>query len=493
MDNNDQQTINGYKHTILKLKKPKTEEDKLAKYNAHFNLLKIYKERKVYQEGKENGLEALKITKKLKDKFTRFKNTAKTNEILGDLSSQIQDYSTSKKYYNNALKNYQLARSEVAKFSSPESKKEDYWLQFDFFNVFFKLNEIIKKVEGKKNALRLLEKKWLELFKKDKKLESIQGMARVSHELASYYLAQDDDELFWEYLAQAYILNKLILQLNKIDNEYWSKMVDEIENLFEKEGLKILEIKEEKNEVGVEILEAISQLDLSNKDLFHINNILTARENNLRKKDPEKYLETCKKADSDVSSALRIFINSEKIIALLEKGEFNEAIDLNHKTIKDLSRIKINKFKIFFNGLLYLNLARIHYKKNDKSAERFARKALTFFQKDITADNHACITLLELGYFLIQQKRYSVSKKCFEEVIGLKGGGNLEIWARTFEGLSQSEFNLLNFEKSFINASKAALIYNMIPEKKIRYELNLSNSMNIFIEYLKSIGFLIQI
>ncbi|NHI94088.1 MAG: hypothetical protein EAX96_16480 [Candidatus Lokiarchaeota archaeon] len=492
MDSKDQELISEHKATISRLKKSKTEEEKIKLFTAYLELLEIFKNRQLYLEGKENGIAAMKIAKKLKDKFTKYKNLAKINEKLGDISFNTQDFGDSKKYFLESLKNFQLARIEVSKIKSPEAKKEDYFLQFDYFTTFLKNFEVLKKDEGEKNAFKYLEKKWNELFKKEKNLSATQGLAHLSTKIALYYFSIDEDDIFWENLAYAYLLNKLILRLYDNNTNYWLGLIADIEDIFNREILKLLNIKEEKNEVGLEILEALSQLELSKKDHFHLKNIIDAKENFVLQKSPKEYINICDKAVIDVSSDLLIFINSEKVLALIEKGEFNLAVDLGLETLKELKKIKNDRFKTFFNGKINLNLARVYYRKNDRNADKFARTALTFFQKDITADNHASITLLELAYFYIQQNKFAAANKLFEEIIVLKGGGNMEILARTYEGLSHSEFKLLNFQGSFINASKAALIYKMIPGKEKRYNLNLSNSMNIFIEYLQSLDFSIQ-
>ena len=493
MDSKDQNLISEHKATISRYKKAKTEEEKIKLFTAYFELLKIFKNKQLFSEGKKNGSDAIKTAKKIKDKIIKFKNLAKTNDKLGEISSLSQDYSDSKKYFTESLKNFQLARNEIAKIKSPEVKKEDYWLQFDYFMTFLKNFEAIQKDEGDKNAFKYLDKKWGEIFKKERNLEAIQGLAHLSLKIALYYLSIDEDDIFWENLAYAYLLNKLSHQIfNNNNNDYWEDLITNIEELFNKEILKILDIKENKNEVGVEVLEALSQLELSKKDHFHLKNVIDAKEKQVLKNSPNDYIKICDKAVGDVLKELEIFISSEKLLALIEKGEYNLAIDLGQETLKELKKVKNEKFKTFFNGKLNLNLARVFFKKNDRNAEKFARTALSFFEKDITADNHACITLLELANFNIQQKKHAAATKLFEDVIALKGGGNLEILARTYEGLSHSEFKLVNFQSAFINASKAALIYNFIPGKKERYELNLSNSMNIFMEYLNSMDFSIQ-
>jgi len=490
VDKNTQSEIEKRKAIIIRYKKAKTEEEKITKYNAFYDLLNLYQKLKMWKESKENGEEAFKIAKKLKDKIDRLEKMAVTSEKIGDLSTQIQEYSDSKKYYNDTLKLFQQTQSEFLKIDSPETKNEVYRLQFSYFVTFAKLVEITKKLEDDRSALKALEKKYNELLKKDRDLQAIQGLAHVSLDIAKYYMDLDEGDLFWNYLSFAYTSNKIIRQLfpNK-NTSYWEEKIKEIENLFENEILKIMELKEKKNEIGIEILEALSHSKLSNKDHFHLKNIITAKGDNLIKKSPKKFIKICKDAELDTCEEVAAYANSEKILALIEENQYNEAIELSQDTLKKINKIKNDKFKTFFNGKVNLNLARVYYRKHDSTAEKFAKKALSFFQKDIISDNHECITFIELGYFLIQQNKFSIGLKSFLEVIAVKGGGNPEILARTYEGLSQTDYNLLNYEYSFLNAGKAALFYNILPKKSDRYQLNLSNAMNIFLEYLKSQNF----
>ncbi|MFX1449635.1 MAG: hypothetical protein ACFFCM_02260 [Promethearchaeota archaeon] len=475
------------------INKLETEKDKDwdALFDAYLALGIAYKKLEDWTKGLENVKNAINIAKKIKKNFTKIVKTCMARKEIGSINEIIQEYPKAIKEFDESLKDLEKILEELTKnhekLPEDEFQNNSLIVKSLFFEFLRQKVSIYLKLKDEKKAKESIFKPWIKFLDKKSKdyIEDLANFAEL-YTLIAKTLGQPIELLNWT--GELLILDVFAKKLST-NPSYWTDKVHQHIKENSQILLDLLNISIDGEILGKETLNMLKELELEDKDFMYIDKLLDLDNEEQYKNNFDVYyelFETARKDDAAIE--IQVMILNELILALSFKYEYNEAIQRSKDALKLIKSIKYKDVSNFFSGKFELTKFRVNLKKQDfKQAEKDAKKAIDYFEQNISTIGHANFAKLELAScYMIQDqldKAESILEEALETVEEIK---SLEFLARLYDLLGGIKLKLEDKYTAAINFQISALFYLYLNDEE-RYKEFVTLAINLYKEYLETI------
>jgi len=440
---------------------------------------------------------SIKSAKKIKNKYVKSFKVSKASEEIGKIYEIIEEYPKAIKYFDNALE----AIEKVIEYLMKEKEKlaPEEFIQYSTLTKSLYVDYLKGKIEvllaikdekkAKESILKLRDK-----YLKKQDVHYFEILAYLAD--ITVFLAQKlrDIDLLVRGVGELLIIDFFAKKFSG-ENRFWSNKLHRDLKENGKILVDTLHIPLDEQILGKETLTIFKQIELETKDHMYIDKILDLRKEENEKEKIEDLLKTIQQIQeeelkADSSKMVLSMAQNELIIALAAENEYTNALEKSKEIIKEIKKIKNRMVKDYMLGQIQLNLFRINVRRRDyKQAEREAKKAIEFFEENLNTTAHACFTMLELASCYMIQNRFDKAEAMLERPIELcEKSGSADLLARLYELLAGVKLRGEKYDEAAIYFSVSAVFY-LISDDQNKYKEFITLAINLFNEYLKSLGF----
>ncbi len=441
---------------------------------------------------------SMKSARKIKDKYVKSFKISKASEEIGSIYEIIEDYSKATKYFDDAIDSIEKVIEnlikEKEKLAEEEFTKHSTLTKSLYVDYLKRKIEVLLTTNDEKKARESVTK-LREKYLKTKDPNYFEILAYLAD--INIFLAQKlrDADLVVRGVGELLIIDFFAKKFSDTDR-FWSNKLHRDLRENGKILLEMFHIPLDEQILGKETLSILKQIELETKDHMYIDKILELRKKETEKEKIDNLIKTIaqireeEESKADSAKMVLSMAQNELIMSLAEENEYTNALEKAKNIIKETKKIKNPFVKNFMLGEIQLNLFRINVRRQDyKQAEKEAKKAIDFFEENINTISHACFTMLELASCYMIQNRFDKAESMLEKPIDLcEKSGSAELLARLYELLAGIKLKSEEYDEAAIYFSASAVFY-LISDDQDKYREFITLAINLFNEYLKTIGF----
>jgi tetratricopeptide (TPR) repeat protein len=316
-------------------------------------------------------------------------------------------------------------------------------------------------------------------------------------------IIQENEEKFWQWTSQNFVIS--IICESIIEDSYFKKYFREL--LTNNLNLSINYLKNSyqieqnrKPKMQNKLIDIILNSDLTKEDYYYLDLLTKLRSKNTYKKEnKDKIFELLDEIDRNhkINDLIKVLVQEDVILALLEDKEYSEAIEICESNIKLIkNNLKDKSVKQYLQARTLQNQFRVEVKKqNFNQAEKYGNRVLDYYKHEkIRRKYDLLLFLIEYGtYYLEQREKYSL---IYDKAINLlnnaleiaisKRNKDPEIFGKIFRSFAEINWRDGNYLDSLINSFKSECLFLVNNNVK---KFSFDGLAKLYLKYLKGNGF----